>query len=127
MATTIAVIRDFNVASKELQTKFNITDVKPQPRDKDDIFHINPTLYTFSMNWKKYVEYIKKRYCENGNTFNEYIDYLEKGEKIPETIQEYYWTFFECPECQWLWCIIENNILRCTTEGCKYTNLESTC
>ena len=72
MSMTVSHSREVNILNPNIAKQFGITNIEKQIyiRDEDDIFFdiFHEDLYTFSMNWKDYEEYISQVNLSNWNS-----------------------------------------------------------
>lgn len=81
MSMTVSHSREVNILNPNIAKQFGITNIEKQIyiRDEDDIFFdiFHEDLYTFSMNWKDYEEYISQVNLSNWNSEENTISFKE--------------------------------------------------
>lgn len=95
--------RDLNILDSKVVSQFKITNIKEQveERDENDIFYdlYHFSLYTFTMGWIDYEEYIRKSTKADWNSEFNQIGYKQVG-VISSCVVENINQWGECPKCK---------------------------
>jgi len=130
MSYEINIKRKFDILDKQIQKDFNIKDIVIYKKNYIPSIYMEDdsrNLYSFSMNWKKYIEYVEKEITSNWNYSLYEIWYIEEDKFSSNPISyieypiEYIEAWYECPKC-WKWHTLEQN-WKVTCLECNYSNL----